>query len=213
MRGMIALPHDASTVLAAQSRNNAFRLTVAGLVSRTHQFSLQDLRLNFTERSFDEGQTGRFSTGEKSWQGCSLNELIEFVGVSGQAHYIEFVCSESLSEGTFSIPVAELERQEIGLVWERNGESLTADEGGPLLVLVPGLEGYEPLLGVSRINLVIIPSSTNRSGVGSGFSSIAVGVSWSGLESEAAPGKGSVKKEFEESKELQASSARDPNTI
>ena len=163
---MKALPHDASTAFAAQSQNNAFRLTVAGLVSRTHQFSLQDLRLNFTERSFDEGQAGRFSTGEKSWQGCSLNELIEFVGVSGQAHYIEFVCSKSLSEGTFSVPVAELESQEIGLVWERNGESLTAGEGGPLLVLIPGLEGYKPLPRVTRINLVIIPCSAIRSGVG-----------------------------------------------
>jgi DMSO/TMAO reductase YedYZ molybdopterin-dependent catalytic subunit len=122
MRLMKALPHDSSTALAAQSRNNAFRLTVAGLVSRTHQFSLQDLRLNFNERSFDDRQIDRFSTGEKSWQGCSLNELIEFVGVSGQARYIEFVCTESSSEGTFSVPVAELENQEIGLVWERNGE-------------------------------------------------------------------------------------------
>jgi len=166
MRRMKVLPHDASTALAAQSRNNAFRLTVAGLVSRTHQFSLQDLRLNFNERSFDNRQTDRFSTSEKSWQGCSLNELIEFVGVSGQAHYIEFVCLESGSDATFSVPVAELESQEIGLVWEQNGESLFAAEGGPLLVLVPGLEGYELLPGVSRINLVIIPCSTNRGGMG-----------------------------------------------
>jgi len=163
---MKALAPNSPTALAAQNRNNAFRLTVAGLVSRTHQFSLQDLRLNFNERSFDNRQTDRFSTGKKSWQGCSLNELIEFVGVSGQAHYIEFVCSESGCGSTFSVPVAELENQEIGLIWEQNGESLSADEGGPLSVLAPGLEGYELLPGVSRINLVIIPCSTNRRGVG-----------------------------------------------
>jgi DMSO/TMAO reductase YedYZ molybdopterin-dependent catalytic subunit len=87
------------------------------------------------------------------------------VGVSGQAHYIEFVCSESASEGAFSVPVAELEHREIGLVWERNGEFLSAEEGGPLLVLVPALEGYQPLPGVSRINLVIIPYSTYRGGL------------------------------------------------
>jgi DMSO/TMAO reductase YedYZ molybdopterin-dependent catalytic subunit len=157
------LPHDSSTALAA--RNNAFRLMVAGLVSRTQQFSLQDLRFNFNERSFDSQKTDRFSAEQKSWQGCSLNELIEFVGISGQACYIEFVCSES-TPGTFSIPVAELESQEIGLVWERNGQSLSVEEGGPLLVLVPGLGGYQPLPGVSRINLVIIPCPTNRSGLG-----------------------------------------------
>jgi DMSO/TMAO reductase YedYZ molybdopterin-dependent catalytic subunit len=91
MRVMKALPHDSSTVLAAQGRNNAVRLTVAGLVSRTQQFSLQDLRFNFNERSFDSLQTDRFSAEQKSWLGCSLNELIEFVGVSGHADYIELL--------------------------------------------------------------------------------------------------------------------------
>ena len=163
MRGMKALPHDSSTALAA--RNDTFRLMVAGLVSRTQQFSLQDLQFNFNERTFDSEQADRFSPEQKSWQGCSLNELIEFVGVSGQACYIEFVCSAS-TPGAFSIPVAELESQEIGLVWERDGQSLSVEDGGPLLVLLPGLEGYQPLPGVSRINLVIIPCSTNRSGLG-----------------------------------------------
>jgi DMSO/TMAO reductase YedYZ molybdopterin-dependent catalytic subunit len=165
MRIMKALPHDSSTALAAQGRNNAFRLTVAGLVSRTQQFSLQDLHFNFNERSFATGQTDRFSVEQKSWLGCSLNELIEFVGISGQAHYIEFVCSEPATRA-FSIPVGELEGQEFGLVWERNGQSLSAEEGGPLLVLIPGLEGYQPLPAVSRINLVIVPCSTNRSDLG-----------------------------------------------
>jgi len=166
MRVMKALPHDSSTALAAQVPSNAFRLTVAGLVSRTQQFSLQDLRFNFSERSFDGRQGDRFSADDKSWRGCSLNELIEFVGVSGQAHYIEFVCSESGSEGPFSIPVAEFEQQDIGLVWERNGEYLSGAEGGPLVVLVPGLEGYHPIPGITRINLVIIPCSTYRGGLG-----------------------------------------------
>ena len=158
---MKAIPHDSSTALAAQDRNDAFRLTVAGLVSRTQQFSLQDLHFNFNERSFEKGQADRFSAEKKSWVGCSLNDLIEFVGISGQAHYIEFICSEPAT-GAFSIPIGELESHEIGLVWERNGQSLSAEEGGPLLVLVPGLEGYQPLPGVFRINLVIVPCSTNR---------------------------------------------------
>ena len=166
MRVMKALPLDSSTALTSENLNHAFRLTVAGLVSRTQQFSLQDLRFNFNERSFDSRKTDRFSADEKSWRGCFLNELIEFVGVSGQAHYVEFVCSEPGPERAFSVPVAGLERQEIGLVWERNGESLSVEEGGPLLVLVPGLEGYQCLPGISRINLVIISCSTNRGGLG-----------------------------------------------
>jgi DMSO/TMAO reductase YedYZ molybdopterin-dependent catalytic subunit len=164
MRPMKAFPHDSSAALA-HGRDNAFRLTVAGLVSRTQQFSLQDLRLNFSERSFSGGQGNRFSEDEKSWQGCSLNELIEFVGVSGQAHYIEFVCSQSVPATAFSVPITDLEQQEIGLVWERDGTSVSAEDGGPLLALVPGLDGYQPLPDVCRINLVIIPCSLYRGGV------------------------------------------------
>ena len=168
MSPMKALPHGSyhsSLALGTLSRD-VFRLTVAGLVSRTQQFSLQDLRLNFSEWSFTSRQGDRLPSHDSSWSGCTLNELIEFVGVSGQAHYIEFVCSQSESEGAFSVPVADLDHGEIGLVWERNGESLSAEEGGPLLVLVPGLDGYQPLPGVSRINLVIIPCSNGRRGPG-----------------------------------------------
>jgi hypothetical protein len=78
-------PLDSPTALTTENRSHAFRLTVAGLVSRTQQFSLQDLRFNFNERCFDSRKTDRFSADQKLWRGCSLNELIEFVGVSGQA--------------------------------------------------------------------------------------------------------------------------------
>jgi len=170
---MKALPRDTSVALASEcafarptarqaSPDNAFRLTVAGLVSRTLQFSVQDLRSNFSERVFTSRQEGRSATGHKSWRGCSLNEIIEFVGESGQARHIEFVCLQSESDGPFSIPIKELERQEIGLVWEDAGESLSAEEGGPLLALLPVLGGYQLLPGVSRINLVIVPR-TSRS--------------------------------------------------
>jgi DMSO/TMAO reductase YedYZ molybdopterin-dependent catalytic subunit len=167
MSSVKALPHDPyDSPLALTQHWDVFRLTVAGLVSRTQQFSLQDLRLNFNEWSSAGRQGHRLLSQDSSWSGCALNELIEFVGVSGQAHYIEFVFSESETGGVFSVPVTDLEHGEIGLVWQRNGESLSADEGGPLLVLVPGLDGYQPLPGVSRINLVIIPCSTGRRGPG-----------------------------------------------
>ena len=160
---MEALPHDSyDCSLALTPRWDLFRLTVAGLVSRTQQFSLRDLRLHFNEWSSAGGNGDRFSAHGVSWSGCSLNELLEFVGVSGQAHYIEFVFSESETDRVFSVPVTDLKHGEIGLVWERNGESLSAEEGGPLLVLVPGLDGYQPLPGVSRISLVIIPGSISR---------------------------------------------------
>src|SRR5258708_18007712 len=117
MSSMKALPHDScDSSLALTQRWDIFRLTVAGLVSRTQQFSLQDLGLNFNEWSSAGRQGDRLSSHASSWAGCSLNELIEFAGVSAQAHYIEFVFSESETGGVFSGPVTDLEHLVIWLV-------------------------------------------------------------------------------------------------
>lgn len=160
---MKAFPRDSAVAVAADS-HDSFRLTIAGLVSRTLQFSLQDLRLNFSERSFDRSEGDRFPAGDRSWLGCSLNELLEFVGGSGQAHHIEFVCFQPEADRAFSVPIRNLEQEDIALVWEQDGKSLASAEGGPLLALVPTLEGYRVLPGVYRINLVIIPCSIHFNG-------------------------------------------------
>src|SRR5260370_29698766 len=137
MSSMKALPHDScDSSLALTQRWDIFRLTVAGLVSRTQQFSLQDLRLNFNEWSSAGRQGDRLSSHDSSWSGCSLNELIEFVGVSGQAHYIEFVFSDSETGGVFSVPVTDLDHRELGLLLLRDGGTVSAHEGGPFCEMV-----------------------------------------------------------------------------
>jgi DMSO/TMAO reductase YedYZ molybdopterin-dependent catalytic subunit len=157
--------------LAPQKRDDFFRLTVAGLVSRTFQFSLEDLSFNFAEKAFKPNAVGReHPEDESTWSGCLLNELIDFVAASGQARHIEFVHWQLGQENnrpqrlTCSIPITTLEQEEVGLVWGQNGEFLSSEEGGPLVTLLPSLGGYQQLPGVSRINLVLLPSvSTWRS--------------------------------------------------
>src|SRR5260221_11941811 len=106
MSSMKALPHDScDSSLALTQRWDIFRLTVAGLVSRTQQFSLQDLRLNFNECSSAGRQGDRLSSHDSSLSGCSLNELIDFVGVSVQPPNIEFAFSRSDSVGDLACPV------------------------------------------------------------------------------------------------------------
>ncbi len=96
--------------------------------------------------------------------GCTLNELLDFVGVSPQAKHVEFVgltrdrdCA-TLNANSVSIPIEELEHTEIGLVWENAGQPFTADSGGPLVVLLPIERGFETVRGLSRINLIIVPA-------------------------------------------------------
>jgi DMSO/TMAO reductase YedYZ molybdopterin-dependent catalytic subunit len=150
-----------------QNRSTEFRLTVAGLVSRTQQFSVQGLQDYFSERKFAAPGWRTHSltqTDSSSWTGCTLNELLDFVGVSPQAKHVEFVGltrdrdSATLCASSVSIPIEELANTEIGLVWESGGQPVTVDSGGPLVVLLPGEWGFETVRGLSRINLIIVPA-------------------------------------------------------
>jgi DMSO/TMAO reductase YedYZ molybdopterin-dependent catalytic subunit len=158
---------DSHKALAPQERDDLFRLTVAGLVSKTFQFSLGDLHFNFAEKTFKPTSAVREHPEDKNtWSGCLLNELIDFVAVSGQARHIEFVFWQPSQENTqpqrltCSIPITTLEHEDIGLAWGYNGEFLSAGQGGPLVALLPSLGGYQQLPGISRINLVLLPSVT-----------------------------------------------------
>ena len=164
---MEAPTQDSNTALAPQRRDDFFRLTVAGLISKTFQFSLEDLNFNFAEKTFKPLSAGRDDPeDEKTWSGCLLNELIDFVAASGQARHIEFVSWQPDQENnqpqrlTCSIPITVLDQEEIGLAWGQNGEFLSSEQGGPLVALLPSLGGYQQLSSVSRINLVLLPSVT-----------------------------------------------------
>jgi DMSO/TMAO reductase YedYZ molybdopterin-dependent catalytic subunit len=155
------------STLTDENRSAGFRLTVAGLVSRTQQFSVQALQDYFSERNFSErgSRANSFAqSGPDSWTGCTLNELLDFVGVSPQAKHVEFIGltrdrdSANLNASSVSIPIEELENTEIGLVWENAGQPVAADSGGPLLVLVPSERGFEKVPGLWRINLIIVPA-------------------------------------------------------
>jgi DMSO/TMAO reductase YedYZ molybdopterin-dependent catalytic subunit len=137
-------------------------------VSRTQQFSVQGLQDYFSERTFAAPGLRANSLTQaslSSWTGCTLNELLDFVGVSPQARHVEFLGltrdrdSGNLNANSISIPIEELENAEVGLVWENAGQPVTADSGGPLLVLLPSQGGFDTVPGLSRINLIIVPAA------------------------------------------------------
>jgi DMSO/TMAO reductase YedYZ molybdopterin-dependent catalytic subunit len=150
-----------------EHRSTGFRLTVAGLVSRTQQFSVQVLQDYFSEHIFvapGSDSNSLAQTAPNTWTGCTLNDLLDFVGVSPQAKHVEFIGLTrdrdyaALNASAVSIPIEKLEKTEIGLVWENAGEPVSPDSGGPLLVLLPSEDGFETVRGLSRINLIIVPA-------------------------------------------------------
>ena len=165
---MMSSPHLGTFYEERHSDSLGFRLTVAGLVSRTQQFSVQGLQDYFSERTFATPSSRLDSSAAltlNSWTGCTLNELLDFVGVSPQARHVELIGltrgrgSTGLNANSISIPIEQLENSEIGLVWQNRGQPVSADSGGPLLVLLPSEDGFETVPGLSRINLIIVPAA------------------------------------------------------
>ncbi len=136
-----------------------YRLTVAGLVSRTWQFSLSDLRLLFADQAAPDA-----SGEESAFQGCHLEDVLGFVGVSQPAAYLELIGvqgpgGESSHEPAVGfLPLRDLQAdQPILLAWAKGGRALGSGEGAPLTAVVP--EGGSPRLirGLHRVNLLVLP--------------------------------------------------------
>jgi DMSO/TMAO reductase YedYZ molybdopterin-dependent catalytic subunit len=161
----LSSPSFGAVGLEVSQENSCFRLTVAGLVSRTQQYSMQILQDYFSRRTFTTPGIRDISCARERdvWTGCTLNELLDFVGVSAQARYVELVGytghPDSASLNVVSLPIEELEHTEIGLVWEQSGEPVTTENGGPLVALLPGTHGFQVIHGLSRINLIIVPAA------------------------------------------------------
>jgi DMSO/TMAO reductase YedYZ molybdopterin-dependent catalytic subunit len=161
----LSSPSFGALGLEFSQENSWFRLTVAGLVSRTQQYSMQSLQDYFSQRTFTTPGIRDISCARERdvWTGCTLNELLDFVGVSAQARYIELVGyireTDSTSLNVISLPIEELENTEFGLVREQGGEPVTTENGGPLVALLPGANGFQVIHGLSRVNLIIVPAA------------------------------------------------------
>ncbi|MBV9997498.1 MAG: molybdopterin-dependent oxidoreductase [Verrucomicrobia bacterium] len=142
-----------------------YRLTVAGMVSRTTQFSLEALRLNFTEHEVvvqgDGGVSGQRRPA--TWRGCRTDDVLDYAGVSHPSGYVEFI-------GACSSVPADRREPHVGLVsidhlrshpfllgWSIDGVPLDAAQGAPLAALIATEGGYQRVRWLHRINLLVHP--------------------------------------------------------
>jgi DMSO/TMAO reductase YedYZ molybdopterin-dependent catalytic subunit len=141
-----------------------YRLTVAGLVSRTLQFSVDDLRFDFPEYELAV-QTRDEASGqsrEEAWQGCRIEDVLDFVGVSHPGAYLEFIgsnCSGAQDRGPFAglIAAGQLRSRLLLLGWAIDGKPLTVAQGAPLAALIPENGSYRCIRRLHRINLLVLP--------------------------------------------------------
>lgn len=141
------------------------RLTIAGMVSRTTQLSLDALRLNFAEHEVmvhaNEPTSGRAVSA--AWRGCRIDEVLDYAGVSHPSGYVEFIgaCS-SLPEDRGEpfvglVSVEHLRSHPFLLGWSMNGKRLEPAQGAPLTALIATGGSYRRVRWLYRINLLVHP--------------------------------------------------------
>jgi DMSO/TMAO reductase YedYZ molybdopterin-dependent catalytic subunit len=141
-----------------------YRLTVAGLVSRTSQFSIGDLRFDFPEHELAVQTRDEVSgqSREVTWQGCRIEDVLDFVGVSHPGAYLEFIGSSgsgAQDRGPFAglVAAGQLRSRPLLLGWAIDGKPLTVAQGAPLAALIPEIGGYRCIRRLHRINLLVLP--------------------------------------------------------
>jgi DMSO/TMAO reductase YedYZ molybdopterin-dependent catalytic subunit len=142
-----------------------YRLTVAGVVSRTTQLSLEALRLNFAEHEVEvqgaDGVSGR--ARPVTWRGCRIDDVLDYAGVSHPSGYVEFI-------GAYSSRLEDRREPFVGLVsmghlqlhpfllgWSIDGKRLDAVQGAPLTALIATDGHYQHVRWLHRINLLVHP--------------------------------------------------------
>jgi sulfite oxidase len=161
-----------------------FRLTVRGDVLNPLRISLKDLQDRFPKRTivtdpkYGGSQwwntaAGIFQAGEKSepetssgsavWGGVSLQKVLLAAGIKNSGRYAIFTALDLLDVKTkrtnysSGISIETALRPEVILAYEMNSRPLTAEQGGPLRLIVPEDESLRGIKWLSEINLQAFP--------------------------------------------------------
>lgn len=156
-----------------------WRVRIEGAVQRTISWSLEDLRAMTSathEAVLECAGNGRFflknvyqglqwelgAVGCAEWTGIALKDVLASAGVASDAQELIFEGADSgIAEKSNkpktpihfarSLPVAAVERPEVMLAYEMNGESLPVEHGGPVRLIVPGWYGTASVKWLQRI--------------------------------------------------------------
>ena len=95
--------------------------------------------------------TGGPLVGNAEWGGTPFRNLLDQVGVQGDAIRVKFY---SIDGYTTSIPLDRALREEVLLVWEMNGQQLPSKHGYPVRLTNPGHYGQKMPKWITRIELI-----------------------------------------------------------
>jgi DMSO/TMAO reductase YedYZ molybdopterin-dependent catalytic subunit len=147
----------------------AWRLKIGGFVEHELEFSIAELKaLRQTEVcAFHECAGNPFNptvpvrrVANVRWGGIRLKDIIGQAGVKEGAN---FVWSYGADSGNYDgiaipayikdLPIAEIDRDEVLLALQMNGEDLSDEHGGPLRLVVPGYYATNSTKWLRRLEL------------------------------------------------------------
>jgi DMSO/TMAO reductase YedYZ molybdopterin-dependent catalytic subunit len=153
---------------------NTYRLKMTGMVNRTAELSLTDLKamkpVDLVNGYECSGNSGRFFDGLSScgkFTGVPLNHVLKHAGVGAKAREVVFFGTDRAKEDiVFRQDTFKLEQQfgrsitlenalkpEPLLAYALNGQPLTRDQGFPIRLIMPGWYGVANVKWVSEIHL------------------------------------------------------------
>ena len=163
----------------------AYRLSIKGLVTRSLELNLDQLRHDFPAHEIavtlqcagnrrDELIRIKDIPGQAPWSGnaishgvwtgARLGDILHSAGVDhGAARFVEFIghdATEKPGHPAFggSVPLSKALAPETLLAYELDGESLPAVHGFPVRALVPGYLGARSVKWLREINVLARPS-------------------------------------------------------
>ncbi len=150
----VHLSHEVMRVDSA-----AWRLNINGLVGKSLAFSLDEIQ---TMQAVEMAYTlaGIMSTphnllmGHALWRGVSLMHLLDRAGLQSEAQYAQF---RSQNGYVTYLPIHMLDKAI--LAYAMNGEPLSADQGHPVRLIVPGVYDYKLPKWLQSVELVDTPSA------------------------------------------------------
>jgi DMSO/TMAO reductase YedYZ molybdopterin-dependent catalytic subunit len=130
-----------------------YRLAVDGLVDRTLELSVDDLRsMPATDLVRDFQCVTGWRVPRVRWRGVALSHLLGEAGVDAAGRALRIESFDGVY--TESLTLAEARRPDVIAAYAMDGDDVSREHGGPVRLYVAPMYGYKSLKWMSRISVV-----------------------------------------------------------
>ena len=133
-----------------QIEHDDWRLKVEGLVENPREYTWEEfLALPQVVSVSDFHCVETWSVMDQKWEGVRFSTIIEEAIPQEKARY---VLLEAYDTYTTSLPISELQGDDVLLAHRLNDEPLPQPLGGPMRLVVPHKYGYKSIMWLKEIN-------------------------------------------------------------